>query len=348
MGLYFEDGTRLVSYRCSAIRDGVEFSPVEMVGEGPTIVMESSGEVKTSIRGTFWVPSEVDWLTDTLRPYMAVDGEEWPLGEFVITSPINHHRSGIRYSELEGYDLGVNVQTGTLDQRITIASGTKYLDAVQEQLVACGIQRVILEPNSDYIRETRADWEIGESRLKVINDLLSEINYRSLWFDSTGAARLTKYQQPSPDLATKTYAAGEMSVIVDGTSSSLDSYGAYNDWIAVVSNPDKSLMTARATNDNPLSALSVQRIGRRTAPIIRLDNIASQSALQEYVDNIKVRGMASQETVTWATANIPHEVGEVVILQHPHLKGVFEETGWEMSLKAGAEMKHTGKRVVYL
>ena len=42
---------------------------------------------------------------------------------------------------------------------------------------------------------------------------------------------------------------------------------------------------ARATNDDPLSALSVQRIGKRTAPIIRLDNIASQAALQEYVDN---------------------------------------------------------------
>lgn len=348
MGLYFEGGTRRVSYRCAAIRNGVKFAPVEMIKPAPNIVMESSGEVKTSIRGTFAVPPDVDWLTDTLRPYMEVDGQEWPLGEFVITSATDRYEGGRVYADLEGYDLGVRVQNGTLDARITIAAGKKYLDAVQEQLLACGIQRVIADPSDDLIQELRADWEIGESRLTVINDLLAEINYRTLWFDSTGAARLTKYKQPSPELASKTYAAGEMSVIADDTTSSLDVYGAYNDWIAVVSNPDKSLMIARATNDNPLSVLSVQRIGKRTAPIIRLDNIASQEALQEYVDNVKFRGMASQETVTWATANMHHEVGEVIILQHPHLEGVFEEVSWEMTLQAGAQMRHTGKRVVYL
>lgn len=347
MPLYFDDGTRRVSYRYSAIRNGVEFAAMEAV-ETPEITAEASAEIKTAISGTFAVPPEVDWLTDTLRPYMVVDGEEYPLGEYVVTSVINRYNGDHIYSDLEGYDLGVRVKNGTLDQRITIAAGKKYLDAIQEQLLACGIQRVIMDPAGDTIQEYRADWEIGESRLKVVNDLLAEINYRSLWFDTTGTARLTKYRQPSPDLATKTYAAGEMSVIKDDTTSSLDSYGAYNDWIAVVSNPDKSLMTARATNDNPVSALSVQRIGKRTAPIIRLDNIASQVALQEYVDNVKFRGMASTETVTWTTANMPHEVGETIILQHPHLQGVFEETGWTMRLEAGAEMQHTGKRVVYL
>ena len=58
--------------------------------------------------------------------------------------------------------------------------------------------------------------------------------------------------------------------------------------------------------------------------------------------------MASAETVTWDTANLPHEVGEIVILQHPQLQGVYEETGWTLTLQAGARMSHTGKRVVYL
>lgn len=347
MGLYFEGGTRLVEYRYAAIRSGVEYRPLEAV-EPPEITMEATAEVKTAIRGTFAVPPEVDWLIDTLRPYLLVDGEEYPLGEYVITSVTNHSTGGRVESALEGYDLGVRVKNGTLDSRITISRGKKYLEAIQEQLLACGIQRVIMDSSADTIQETRADWEIGESRLKVVNDLLAEINYRSLWFDTSGVARLTKYRQPSAELATKIYTAGELSVIKDDTTSSLDTYGAYNDWIAVVSNPDKSLMTARATNDNPVSALSVQRIGKRTAPIIRLDNIASQAALQEYVDNVKFRGMASTETVTWATATMPHEVGEVVILQHPHLQGIFEETGWTMTLQAGAEMRHTGKRVIYL
>lgn len=347
MGLYFDDGTRRVEYRYSAIRYGVEYRPLEAV-EPPEITMEADAEVKTAVRGTFSVPSDVDWLIDTMRPYMLVDGEEYPLGEYVVTSVTNQRTQDRVYSAIEGYDLGVRVKNSTLGERISIPWGTKYLDAIQAQLLACGIQRVIMDPLADATQETRADWEIGESRLKVINDLLAEINYRSLWFDSAGVARLTKYRQPAPELAVRTYAADKMSVIADETTSSLDTYGAYNEWIAVVSNPDKSIMTARAVNDNPISALSVQRIGKRTAPIIRLDNIASQTALQEYVDNVKFRGMASTETVTWATANMPHEVGEIIILQHPHLQGVFEETAWSMTLQAGAEMRHTGKRVVYL
>lgn len=348
MGQYFEDGTRRVSYRYTAIREGVAYTALEAVDGAPSIRMDASGEIKTSLRGTFAVPPGVDWLTDTLRPAMVVDGIEYPLGEYVITSVVDQYNGARKYSALEGYDLGVRVKNGTLDRRITISRGSKYLDAIQEQLLACGIQRVMMDPCGDTIQEYRADWEIGDSRLKVINDLLAEINYRTLWFDAAGVARLTRYRPPASELATKTYAAGELSVIKDDTTSSLDTYGAYNDWIAVVSNPDKSLMTARAANDSPLSALSVQRIGRRTAPVIRLDNIASQAALQEYVDNVKLRGMASQETVTWATANMPHEVGEIIILQHPHLQGVFEETAWEMTLQAGAEMQHTGKRVIYL
>ena len=313
MGLNFEGGTRRVSYRYAAVRDGVELCPLEAV-EAPGITMESTAEVKTAIQGTFAVPDTVDFLTDTLRAYMAVDGEEYPLGEYAVTSVTEQYNGAHVYQAIEGYDLGVKVQNATLDSRITIPWGRRYIDVIQEQLLACGIQKVIADPCLDTIPEDRADWEIGESRLTVINDLLGEINYRSLWFDSTGAARLTKYRQPSPDMASKTYTAGELSIIKDETTSALDTYGAYNDWIAVVSNPDKSVMTARATNDSPLSALSVQRIGLRTAPILRLDNIASQAALQEYVDNVKFAGMASTETVTWATANVPHEVGEVVIL----------------------------------
>lgn len=347
MGLHFEDGRREVRYRYAVMRDGVRYCEIEAV-EAPTITAQADAAIKTSLRGVFSVPGDVDWLTDSLRPYMQVEGTEYPLGEYVMTSVVNQYRGGRVYASLEGYDQGVRVQNGTLDSRIILREGRKYREVIAEQLIACGIDQVMADPTDDLLPEDRADWEIGESRLTLINALLSEINYRSLWFDTNGIARLTKYRQPSAELASKAYTADELSVIFDESSSSLDAYGAYNDWIAIVSNPDKPLMMARAANENPTSALSVQRLGRRTAPIIRLDNIASQEALQEYVNNVRFKGLASAETVSWSTANFPHEVGEIVILQHPQLHGVYEEVGWTMTLQAGAEMQHTGKRVVYL
>src|SRR5699024_7754291 len=72
MGLNFDGGKRRVEYRYAAIRNGVELCPIQAVG-APRITMQSTAEIKTSISGSFVVPEEVDFLTDTLRPYMVVD-----------------------------------------------------------------------------------------------------------------------------------------------------------------------------------------------------------------------------------------------------------------------------------
>lgn len=347
MGLNFDGGKRRVEYRYAAIRNGVELCPIQAVG-APRITMQSTAEIKTSISGSFVVPEEVDFLTDTLRPYMVVDGEEHQLGEYVVTSVTEQRENGITKMSVTGYDLGVKVKMSTLDSRFSEDEGSQYLDVIEAQLLTAGIQNVIADASTDTLQNDRTDWGPGESRLKVVNALLQEINFATLWFDNTGSARLSRYQDPSANNATKRYRADEMSIIQAGVSSSWDLYEAYNDWIAVVSNPEISLMAARATNDEPSHPLSVQRIGTRTAPIIYLDNMASQAALQSYVDKIKLQGMASTETVTWATANVPHQVGEIVILEHPDLLGVFEETAWTMTLEPGAAMTHTGKRLVYL
>lgn len=344
----FESGTRRVAYRYAVIRNGAELCSIQAVAP-PSIDMVAAAEVKTSLRGNFAVPPEVDWLTDLLRPYIIINGAEHPLGEYVISTVDEPYAFGTVHHELEGYDKGVKVKSMPLTARLTLGAGRYYLDVIQELLLGCGVDRLIVEPSNDWLQTAREDWEIGDSSIKVINELLAEINYNSLWFDLQGNARLTKYRQPIPELATHIYRADAMSIIKEESSRTLDSYNAYNDFLVLVSSPDYDApLVARATNNNPASALSVPRIGRRTAPIIRLNNIAGQAALQEYVDNLCFKSMLTTEAVTFATANMPHEVNEIVVLDHPQLKGVFEETEWSMKLEAGADMKHKGKRVIFL
>lgn len=346
--MQFEDGTRRVSFRYAIIRNGVEYAPARAVVPA-SISMVSSGEVKTSLRGTFVLPEEADLLTDHIRPYMTIDGAEYPLGEYVVGTADEIYTGGAAHTEIEAYDLGSKVKNSYLSDGLFLQWGTKYLDAIQAQLIACGITNVIADPTSETLPTSREDWEIGTSRIKIINDLLAEINYRSLWFDNKGNARLSKYVAPAVENATKTYKADEYSVISAQSSRSLDIYGAYNDFVAVVSSPDYDTpLIARATNDDPSSALSVQRIGKRTAPVMRLNNISSQAALQEYVDNVRNQAMLTTETCTFTTALMPHEVWDIVILDHPQLQGVYEETEWTMPLEAGGEMSHKGKRVMYL
>lgn len=344
----FNSGTRRVAYHYAVIRNGVELCSIRAVAP-PSIDMESTAEVKMSLRGSFAVPTEVDWLTDTLRPYITINSSEYPLGEYVISTVDEPYSMGTVHHELEGFDKGVRVKNMPLIYRPSFPYGKNYLEVVQELLLQCGIDRVLMEPCDAQLQTMREDWEIGDSSIKVINDLLSEINYNSLWFDLRGNARLTKYRQPLPELATHTYRADVVSIIKEESSRTLDSYSAYNDFLALVSSADyEEPLTARATNNDPASALSVPRIGRRTAPIVRLNNIAGQAELQEYVDNLCFRSMMTTEVVTFSTANMPHEVNEIIVLDHPQLKGVYEETEWSMKLEAGADMTHRGKRVIFL
>ena len=75
--------------------------------------------------------------------------------------------TAILYSDLEGYDLGVRVQNGTLDTRITIPWGKRYLEAIQEQLLACGIHTsVMVKERSHHLREQDHD---SPPRMPVIN-----------------------------------------------------------------------------------------------------------------------------------------------------------------------------------
>lgn len=345
MGL--EKGFRKVSYRYVAMRNGVEYMPLQAIGS-PSITMSSVAEIKRSMSGSFIVPEQVDLLTDMIKIFMVADGEEAPLGEFVVRSATNHYGE-TKYTQVEAYDASVKVKNTYISERVYIPAGTSYNDAIGAQLIACGIERVIIDNPGKNIVTNREDWDIGTSRIKIINDLLSEINYRSLWFDNNGYARVSKYITPSVDAATKVYKADSVSIISDECSKSLDVFNAYNAFTVAVSNADYGIvLMAYAYNEDPGSATSIQRIGLRQAPVEFLSNIADAQALQKYVNNVRDKSKISTETVTWHTANTPHEVGEIVIIDHPNLRGIFEETEWTMQLAVGAQMMHKGKRVVYI
>ena len=107
-------------------------------------------------------------------------------------------------------------------------------------------------------------------------------------------------------------------------------------------------MQAVSVNDDPASAFSVSRQGRIMAPPIRLDNIASQAALQRYADRLRWQSMMAAETTVIDTALNPvHQCGDIVALEGDLAPGVYEETGWAMELAPGGMMEHTLRRILY-
>lgn len=345
----FENGARRFSRRVDVMRGGVVLTQLE-IAEPPTVSMDTAAALKMSMAGTFRRNPAFRPLTDLLRPVLILDGIEYPLGEYVVSVAADVHEPARDLMRIEGYDRALLLQQSKLEERYHIDAGTKYTDAIQALLIADGITRVICDPSDVVFATSREDWEIGTDHLTIVNALLAEINYSDVWFDLSGVARLHRYAAPGVGNIRHTYEAGAMSIIAAEAESELDIYDAPNVFIAIVSNADyDEPMAARAVNDSPSSALSTIRRGRRIPIVERLNNIASQAELQAYVDNLRTRSMLSTEAVRFETAINPvHGVGDVLVLKHPALNSVYEETAWSITMESGANMTHAARRAMYL
>lgn len=340
---------REVSYVFEVYRDGALFGELLAI-DSPEIKMVSNGELKMALSGTFAKNDQVDLLTDTIRPRMILNGESYPLGEFYVATMPILYENGVDRVRIEAYDGNLILKQRSLENSLSVPKTARYTDVVQELLIDSGITRLLVEESPAVLLSEREDWPVGTSYLSIINELLAEINYNSLWFDMEGNARVSAYKAPTVENAAFTYDSGEASIIMSDCMISEDAYNAYNVFIAVVSSPDyDEPIQAVSVNEDPSSPISTIRRGRRiVAPVIKLNNIASEDALQKYVDRIRYESMASGETVTFETANNPaHQVFDAVLLNHERIKGVYEETEWSMSLSYNGRMTHKAKKAFF-
>lgn len=348
------DAMSIVASRFEIIRNGAatEYN-LEAVGSSvPTVTMSADGEIKMSFSGTFEHDDNVDYLNDEIRPYYIKDGVEYPLGVYMIgTLQSKHTVYGRCEDNIEAYDRSLRLKQTKTETRYYIAAGTPYMTAIQSLIRRAGIPRIYADDCEDVLATDREDWEIGTEYLTIVNNLLSEINYSDIWFDFDGVAHLERYYAPSSDNIDREYRDDEYSIIAPQYNEEMDIYEAPNVFIVSVSNPDyDEPMAATGVNDNLLSALSTVRRGRRIlATPIELDNIASQTALQQYADNLATQSMFATQKVTFYTAINPiHGVGDVIALYNGKLVGVYEETDWKIEIRAGALMEHRAKKVVLI
>ena len=342
--------TREIDFRYVVMRnsaDYIEIYPAD--GSTPTLRMEESAEIKTSLSGAFLRDDRFDALSDEIRAEMILDGVTWPLGVYAVASCTLNRTETEHIMQVEAFDRCWRVRDTRTDSLLHLAAGTNFLDAVAQLLTAAGIAIIIRTPSSAVLAEAREDWETGTSYLDIVNQLLSEINYKSLWFDASGAAVLEPVSVPDAANIAHTLDASDIrSLVLPEMDRVTDIYSAPNVFLCICSNADKSaVMTATAINDNPQSPLSVPRRGRRIMQVVKVKNIADQDALQDYANHLRNESMWSGETIHVSTALLPgHGVADVVALHTEEFLAICIERAWTMALGVGGTMEHTLERVV--
>lgn len=336
------------TFRFDIVENGVCIGQAFALNK-PSVKCDSDAEVKMSLSGEFVLNiQDPNWLKARIKPYLIIGGKESSLGEYLISQADDcTDKKGVKFWQIKGMDLGRIPQRSRTEKRVLFQVGQRYTDIVQSILLELGISRIIAIQSDATLKNDRADWEIGTSWIKIINSLLAEINYQSLWFDTEGNARIQPHRQVDGTVIDHRYESGELSQIKPQVDISSDIYKAYNVFTAMVSSPEyEEPMIAVSVNDIPTSRISTVNIGRVQAPIEKLDDIANQEELQKYVDNLRFQSMCSTETISFRTALNQHQVRDIVSIHHPQASGIYQETQWKMTLSFDGEMTHTAQRVV--
>lgn len=286
------------------------------------------------------------WIRVHIAPYGDDDWVEWPQGVFLLSSPSrNADPTDTVIRDVEAYDANQVFLDDLVTDRYTVTAGTAYTTAISTLLGS--IDKNITFSASTL--PTAKDWDPGTSKLKIINELLSAVNYESLSFDENGTAIVKPYVAPSTRAEEYTYADNEDSVIIPQVEQTLDLFSVANRWVLVVSDPDRSVLTSTYTNTDPSSPTSTISRQRTIVDFRTEQDAADQTALDAKAARLAFEASQIYETIEFSTAIMPfHSGNDVYRINYDALavSAKYSEHTWAMNLEEGTTMKHRARRVV--
>lgn len=351
--LHFKQGKREVTFRYDLLNyDEIKIG--ELTALDGSLGLNSLAQIKR--RGRFNIKdteiNDVDWVNDRIRPVYILNGEhEFPLGVFMMASPVKRFAGDSIYRNIEAYDTSLIIREDKFDNRYRVIKGANYVTVIRQILNSAGIWKVNIPANAATLRTDR-EFEIGTSKLEVVNALLSEINYTSIWVDEAGYFRSSPYQVPNERQPEYIYKNDQMSVIIPDTlSEEADFFNVPNKWVVVASNPEAEALRSVYTNQNSASPASTVNRRRTIVDFRQVDDIAGQAALDDYVRRIAYEASNVYGRYVFSTALMPHHTYmDCIYCEHTRfgIKDKYIETNWGMDLSNGGTMTHSCRRVIQI
>ena len=352
------NGSRKISYQIDAMIGNIKYGELEC--KPPTVSMDSELEssdtgVKYSstieTTGYIWQggkeTSEIfDWAKYQYKIWLIENGKKKSLGIF-YPQTIQASTEGQTIYEITGYDKLILAKNDCITARHFIAKGANYINEISSLLVSCGITHIISDVSDAVVASDRDDWEVGTSKLTIINQLLSEISFKSVEVNRDGSAILSSYKEASAENIQHTYRQGQASIVKPSTTINSNIFDIPNIWAATVENPDlNEIYTYTWINDNPLSRTSTIYTGQNKVKTLSFNNIASQADLEAAVKKQAFDDMRGYDTIQYQTAiAADHGVNDIVALELPQFNGILTETAWEINFQ-NKNMTHKGKKTV--
>lgn len=322
---------------------------------GGLITLNSLAQIKRTANFKIKEISDVDWLNDRIQPVFSLrmpDGgwAEWPLGIFLMSSPMSRLENNVRFRETECYDKSLVLVEDKFEDRYLIPAGTSYSDAIELILSSSGIWKTNITQHSGSTAVDK-EFEIGMSRLTAVNQLLSEINYTSLWVDEYGYFVAKPYVIPSDREAEYEYRNDDLSIIFPGSVQEEDLFSVANKWVLSVSNPEREPLRSVYVNDVPASRTSTISRGRTIVDFRELEDVFDKATLDNKAKRYAYEASQIYGKFTFETALMPHHsYSDVLHIEHSEheISTKYTETSWSMKLSHAGRMRHEARRVIHI
>lgn len=349
------DGVRRWSFRYELLSSAhVKLDDLDQVTSCEVTQNWLATGVKRTARFQILDLGGIDYLSDRIKPWIRLglspygvnDWVEWPQGVFLLATPTRSvDAAGVVTRAVDGFDPAQSLLDDSVTTRYTVTAGTAYTTAVATLLGSIPQSVVASASTLPAARE----WEPGTNKLKIINELLTAVNYESLAFDENGVAIVKPYLSPASRPAEYTYSDDEDGVMLPAVDQTLDLFNVPNSWTLVVSNPDRVALSSTYTNTDPASPTSTVRRQRTIVSFQTEQDAADQAALDAKVARLAFEASQVYEKISFTTGLMPiHSGNDVIGINYSPLaiNAKYAETSWNMTLKAGAQMKHEIRRVV--
>ena len=315
-----------------------------------TVRYSSLSQLKVSAEISMREDNTVDYLTDRIRPICIISkgirSLQFPLGIFLISSPNRNISNRFITRDMQLYSKLYIYANDRVDSRYTLSKGINAIAEVKRLLNTFKINI----PDNDYVTSTNREWEIGTSKLEIINDLLDSANYTSLIVDADGYFIAEPYILPSDREIEIEYVDDIKSVLSPNMTEEMDLFNIPNKFIAYTNDPDSEPLRSVYVNDNIESITSTVNTGIiKTAEPIELTD-ATQDMLDERVKRAAYNASQVYSHIDFKTAIMPiHGYMNTLYIKHKDiLQGKYTETSWEIDCKAGAYMSHRARKVVVI
>lgn len=306
-------GPRVETYWTDLLDENDQFvktlSTVESASGTVTVNLDATIRGGCEVR----IHEELDWLTARIRPWVLVNGQSWPLGVYLTSSPTLENNAEGQAWKVGGLDKTVILDEWKADESFVVDAGVPVIPKVVELIQSVGEFR-ITSTYSGKVTKYSHTWKPGTTMLRIINDLLLSIGYAGIWADGFGFYRLEPYVNPNDRPISREFRAGEAAIHTPRWTREQDIASVPNKVVAVTTGtgPEPG-MIAVAENTRDDSPYSYQNRGGRWV-VAHYEGVEAvdQESLQSLADRYLWGASTPRGHLKVSHAVVPVEVGDVV------------------------------------